>query len=372
MDFEDRVKALATRTRDLATNAQTEEAAKNALVMPFLQTLGYDVFDPTEVVPEFTADVGVKKGEKVDYAVMRDGEPIILVECKPVATDLDINHMSQLFRYFTVTPARVSVLTNGLIYQFFTDLEERNKMDQSPFMTIDMREPKPNLVPELRRLSKDAFDVEEIIAAATELKYTRALRRYLAKEFSHPDDDFLRFLIGHIYSGRITERVRTDFAPIVKRALRQFLNQLVNERLRSAMVDVDAEGSAAGTEQAPSAPTEPAPMEAIEDDGIITTEDEYEAYLIVRAILAEVVEPSRIAIRDVQSYCGVLLDDNNRKPITRLHFNRVQYQISLFKHLGDEKQEDRVPIDSPRDIYKHSATLRATVKAYLDEEDDDA
>ncbi len=78
MDFIDRIRDLSTRIPKQLEHIQTEEATKNALIMPFISALGYNVFDPTEVVPEFTADVGIKKGEKVDYAIHLDGKPIML------------------------------------------------------------------------------------------------------------------------------------------------------------------------------------------------------------------------------------------------------------------------------------------------------
>jgi predicted type IV restriction endonuclease len=97
--------------------------------MPFISALGYDVFDPVEVIPEFTADVGIKKGEKVDYAIKQDGKIIMLFECKCCNGSLDDCHASQLYRYFSVTEARIAVLTDGIIYRFYTDIEQPNKMD---------------------------------------------------------------------------------------------------------------------------------------------------------------------------------------------------------------------------------------------------
>ena len=96
-----------------------EEATRTSFVLPFIQMLGYDIFDPTEVVPEFTADVGIKKREKVDFALIKDGEPIVLIEIKPTGTNLGEEHISQLLRYFGVTNARFSILTDGLTYLFF-------------------------------------------------------------------------------------------------------------------------------------------------------------------------------------------------------------------------------------------------------------
>ena len=144
MDFIDQIKVLAAKIPSLSANIKTEEATKNALVMPLLNILGYNVFDPTEVVPEFTTDYGTKKGEKVDYAIFREGKPVILIECKSIDVDLDTVHASQLFRYFTVSEAKIGILTNGIVYRFFTDIDAPNKMDEKPFLEInllDIKEP---------------------------------------------------------------------------------------------------------------------------------------------------------------------------------------------------------------------------------------
>ena len=130
MDFKDQIKQLSDRVVKLKENIQTEEATKTAFIMPMIQALGYDVFDPTEVVPEYTCDIGIKKGEKIDYAIHKDGQPIILIECKHWKEDLS-SHNGQLFRYFHVSNARFGILTNGIIYRFYTDLVEKNKMDES-------------------------------------------------------------------------------------------------------------------------------------------------------------------------------------------------------------------------------------------------
>jgi predicted type IV restriction endonuclease len=138
MDLIDQLRGLSSRIATTKSLIQTEEATKNAMVMPFIQILGYNVFDPLEVTPELIADVGTKKGEKVDYAILKDGKPIILFECKKAGSDLHINHAGQLFRYFHVTAARFGVLTNGLVYRFFTDLEQPNKMDEKAFFEFSI------------------------------------------------------------------------------------------------------------------------------------------------------------------------------------------------------------------------------------------
>lgn len=158
MDLIDQLRTLASRIQSTKDIIQTEEATKNAMVMPFIQILGYNVFDPLEVTPELVADVGTKKGEKVDYAILKDGKPIILFECKKSGADLSINHDAQLFRYFHVTAARFGVLTNGLLYRFFTDLEQPNKMDDKPFFEFNILDFKDRDVEELKKFAKVAFD----------------------------------------------------------------------------------------------------------------------------------------------------------------------------------------------------------------------
>ncbi len=146
MDFHETIKGLAARTEKLKGSITTEEACKTAFVMPFLNALGYDVFNPDIVTPEFIADVGVKKGEKVDYAIKSDGKIIMLVECKPCGSDLAQQHMSQLYRYFSVTDARFSILTNGIHYWFYSDLDEKNRMDQKPFFQFNILDYQPSHV----------------------------------------------------------------------------------------------------------------------------------------------------------------------------------------------------------------------------------
>ena len=173
MDFIDQIKVLAAKIPKLSESIKTEEATKNALVMPLLNILGYNVFDPTEVVPEFTTDYGTKKGEKVDYAIIQGGKPIILIECKNIDADLDKEHASQLFRYFSVSEAKIGILTNGIVYRFFTDIDTPNKMDDKAFLEINLLDIKEPLINELKRFKKESFNIDDLANIACELKYTR-------------------------------------------------------------------------------------------------------------------------------------------------------------------------------------------------------
>lgn len=338
--------------------------------MPFISALGYNVFDPTEVTPELHADVGTKKGEKVDYAILKDGKPIMLFECKWHGADLSKEHASQLYRYFSVTEARFSVLTNGIQYWFYTDLDAPNKMDAKPFFEFNMLDIKEQDVEELKKFTKSAFDLNGILTTASELKYLREIKRIMAEQMNEPSEDFVKFFASQVYGGRMTQSVREQFTTMTRKALKQFINDQINERLKNALVSdtvVQVEklpdlptvtngtamkptnGAASGTSGSEQA-----------QGGKATTEEEMEALYIVKSILREEVSVKRIVMRDVQSYCGILLDDNNRKPICRLHFNTGQKYIGFF----DGDKEVRVAIERIDDLYQHADQLKATVSRY--------
>lgn len=236
MDFKERLYALAQKLEQQRDALETEEATKNALIMPFISSiLGYDVFNPLEVVPEFTADVGIKKGEKIDYAIVRNGEVQILIECKKSKGPLTLEHGSQLFRYFAATNARIAVLTNGETYNFFTDLDAPNRMDAKPFLVLDLDEIDESLIPEIRKLSKEEFDLESVVNAAEELKYIGALKREISALFSEGSEDWVKFLTSKVYDRSLTAKVREQFTPLVAKASKQFLRDQVNERLKVAL-----------------------------------------------------------------------------------------------------------------------------------------
>ena len=354
MDLIDRLKELSIRISSKKDSLTTEEATKNALVMPFINALGYNVFNPTEVVPEFTADVGTKRGEKVDYAIMRDGKPIILFECKRADTDLEDTHTSQLYRYFSVTPARFGVLTNGVEYRFFSDLEETNKMDSRPFLIVDLEHADEFQTEELKKFAKQTFDLEKILSTASELKYTRGIKRLFGEEWLNPSEVIVRHFAKKVYSGHMTQSVKEQFTAIVKRGFHDFVNDRLNERLQSALFqgETSENGSTSEEEEITTVGAKP---------GIVTTEEEIEGYYVVKSIVGQCVDVNRVHIRDTISYCGILLDDTNRKPICRLYFNGKQKYLCLF---DQDKNKQKHPVKDVNDIYAYADDLRKTVLHY--------
>jgi hypothetical protein len=356
-DLLKQLQELSQRASRVMGSIATEEACKTAFVMPLLRALGYDVFNPEEVIPEFIADVGTKKGEKVDYAIRKDGKIIMLIECKWSGRALTLENASQLFRYFTVTSARCAVLTNGLMYQFYTDIDEANKMDRVPFFVFNLLDFTEASAGELVRFSRDLFDVNAVLGAAATLKQTNAIKQRLADELHSPSEPFVRALAAKLVDGRMTQSVLDQYVALVQRAFAEFIRDQLSERLKSAL-RAEAPQVLAAT-----LPIESSPETSIDTDqpDITTTDEERDAFQIIRAICRQWVSPQRIVMRDAKSYCAVLLDDNNRKPIARLHFNAL-----TKRYLGvfSMKQEERIEISSLDDIFTHAARLKSAIDEY--------
>lgn len=214
MGFKEAVAGLAARlTKAKARPDLAEEATKNAVVLPFLSALGFDVFDPNEVMPEYTADVGTKKGEKVDYAVAIDGRIEFIVEAKPLSAALGSVQYNQLYRYFGVTDARIAILTNGADYWFFTDIDAPNKMDEKPFFKFSLEAYDDADLRELEKFSKATFSIDQVQETASTLKYTRLAAAWITAQMQEPDEDLVRLVGRNIHEGKITAGVVETLTP---------------------------------------------------------------------------------------------------------------------------------------------------------------
>lgn len=352
MEFIDAIKQLSQRISSLKDSIQNEESTKMSFVLPFFQVLGYDVFNPMEFCPEYTADVGIKKGEKVDYAIIINNEPIILIECKSCTESLD-KHGSQLFRYFGTSSAKFGILTNGIIYRFYTDLDETNKMDLTPFLEINMLDLKENLVNELKKFSKETFDRDKIFSTASDLKYSNLIKDYLKKLLDEPSDDAVRFILNEVYDGLKSQKIIDKFKPIVKKASNSFINDIVNQKISSALT-----------------PDESVTTDNINDEiddntptsKVITTDEEIEAFYIIRGMLVGAVDVNDVVHRDTESYFGILYKNNNRKPICRLNLDTKKKQILIP---DENKSFTRYYIESLNDLYSYKDKLISVVKQYL-------
>lgn len=354
MDFKDQIKLLGERVSKLKDQIATEEATKNAFIMPFLQSLGYDVFNPLEVVPEYVTDIGTKKGEKIDYAIFKDGNPTILVECKHWAQNLNL-HDGQLLRYFHVSKAKFGILTNGITYRFYSDLVEPNKMDEKPFLEFNIAEIKDNQIDELKKFHKSYFDAESITNTASELKYTNELKHLIQQELLNPTPDFVKHFARQVYPSVVTSKVLEQFTNLTKKSIQQHISDLITERLKTALTKED---EAVKEKEVVEAAAEQAKEEA---NKVVTTEEELEGFMIVKTILRQKISATRISYRDAQSYFAILLDDNNRKTICRLYLGGAKKYIAT---LDEQKKEVKNEINSIDDIFKYSDTLLSIVDTY--------
>jgi hypothetical protein len=353
MDLSERIKELESRSRHAMKHALTEEATKTSVILPLIQTLGYDVFNLEEVIPEFVADVGLKKGEKVDFALRIGGKLAVLIEVKPITMSLGAAQFSQLYRYFAVTEARLAILTNGREVWFFSDVDEPNKVDKKPFFVFDLQAYDEKQISEFSKFAKENFSIDKILETASTIKYREAAATYIRTQLENPDDEFTKMVAKQIYEGSLTKSVLEQLRPSIQASLDEVIRDRIREKLNVAFrpetlsVEANVEKSS----------------QTLEQSEIITTQEEIQAFMIVRAIAARVAPVDRVTMRDAKSYCSIFVDDNNRKPVCRLYFN-----AKSTRHIGffnAEKSEERIQIESLSDLYAHSSKIEDVIKSYL-------
>ncbi len=219
MSVESEIRQLAASIPEKRPYIRGEESTKDALVRPMIRLLGYNTWNPAEVSSEFTADFGTRRHEKVDFAIFSDSRPIILIECKTISSRLGDNEISQLFRYYSATDARFAILTNGVVWKFFTDLVVSNRMDESPFFTVNLEDLDDFHLQGLLRFAKNNYDEEKIIAGAQDDMTMNLIYDVVEQELRKPGDEFIRFFVRKVYSGRLTSSVVAQFKPYVEDTL---------------------------------------------------------------------------------------------------------------------------------------------------------
>ncbi len=373
MPFAEDINNLASRIPGLKSRlSSNEEATKTALVLPFFSALGYDFTNLDEVEPEFDAERGDAKGWKADYALMSDGQPVVMVECKPVSNNLD-GVTPQLARYFYQTDASVGLVTNGVVYKFYTDQDKANVMDENPFWVLNLESLNSGDLEQLEKFAKGK-DLKQAVEAASELTYINKIRDRLASQLEDPDDDFVDVFARPLHSGgNYISSVRENFRSLVQTAFREFIrDQIISGAGRAAEsithrapVVQEAEDQSQITEEA-----------AVDDDiaasGEQPTPEEMAGYQIVKELVGEVFDANNVTIRDAQQYCAILWDDNNRRPLCRLHFNRSQKYLGLFDGTragSGALIENRYPIDSVQEISNFTMQLQATARRYQENAD---
>lgn len=357
-DFVQKLEALSKRVDKLKGEVNTEEATKTALILPFFQTLGYDVFNPLEFTPEFTADVGIKKGEKVDYAIIDNNEPTILIECKSVNEKLT-NHDSQLFRYYGTSTSKFGILTNGVEYRFFTDLEQANKMDTKPFLIFNLLDLRDHQIKELFKFTKDHFNVDKISSSAYELKYVNLIKEFFKVQLDNPSDEFVKFILNGVYEGVKTKTIIDRFTPTVKHTLNMLINERVTDKLNDALnrsgdSKVKIKGGIIDNAELKEE------IKKKDTELIITTPEELESYAMVKVVAADIINSERIYYRDNRSYFNILVDDNNRKWVARIYFSKVRNYIIL-----NNEEKTTLEFKTPIELLQYKDQIIEVISKYI-------
>ncbi len=338
MDFVEKITQFSKRVDSIKESLLTEEATKTSIILPFFQILGYDVFNPCEFVPEYTADIGTKKGEKVDYAVMMDNVPLILIEAKPCSSELNTKHMGQLMRYFSVTKARFAILTNGILYRFYSDLEEKNKMDTIPFLEFNLLDFKKDDLEELKKFQKDTFNLKSILNSASDLKYLTMVKNEIAEQFRNPSDQLVKVLINkNIYSSAKTQSVLDKFKPMIKKAFDEYINDTISERLSNVI--------------SPGSLPNPEPKEKTDT---VLSEKEIEMLDYIKNIIDTELD---IKYRKTSRYVYMQLGEVSAKWICRVYIRKEQHLLTLHKFEDTDYEceyyfDDVVQLEIIHDVIK--------------------
>lgn len=382
MALEDEIKALAERIPGLRPMLDDEAKTKQYLILPLIRALGYDDANPAEVVPEYTADYGRREGWKVDYAILSDDNLRVVIECKQVSNQLGTTEEAQLGRYFPNVPfaaeTKIAILTNGVVYKFFTDQNQTNIMDGKPFWTINLESLRNNDLSQLRNFTKDNFNAANAVASASKFRHITEMKIALARQLTEPEDGFVEWMVrqtGQTYDRRVTSSRREEIRDLARTAFHEFVKDHVNDAVDDTLLEI-RERAAQGI--APITEEQDALLQADSgddvgdlghaDDKIITTEQELQAFDVVKGIVQEVVQAERVFMRDYRNYSAIMLDDNRRRPLCRLRLAGRQMQIGLFdgSRVGGHLVEQQHNIESLNDIYNHANQIRETVRRYLE------
>ena len=339
---------IATRLKSAEDNLLTEEAVKHSLILPFISTMGYDVFNPNEVVPEYNADFGIKTGEKVDYAIMINRQPLMMIECKKLQDPLDGRRASQLARYYNVTTCKVGILTNGVCWKFFCDLEQTNVMDQEPFLEVDLGQMNEADINKLDNFTKENFELERVYSTAANLKYIAGIKRYLQTLLHEPDEEFIRFIVKRVHTGRLLQKDVPMFKTLVRNALRSFTSDVISQSLQSAnKVQQELQQELVTGD----------PQKKTKE--VQTTVEEVAAYELIKTMLEDVIDPERILMKDTLEYCSINLD-NRLQPVVRLRFDSSPKTIAIpskRRTNSNTRYGERIPINEISDILDHKDTI---------------
>lgn len=359
MDFKEQIKQLAERISKQKDSIRTEEATKNAFIMPMIAALGYDIFNPFEVVPEMDCDL-TRKGDKIDYAIKKNDATIILIECKHCKQNLDL-HNSQLAKYYAASNARFGVLTNGIEYRFYADLDKINIMDENPFLIVNMLDLSDNNIEQLKKFHKSYYNESDILSTAQELQITIQIKDMLIRNFKNPEDDFTRYFIRRMNDGKSNAKLIEIYKPILKKSIESVINEIISDRL-NVTIKNEEQGH---LRQDIQAITDTKQIHNVivcsnAEKGAITTQEEIDAYNIIRRIISKYISADKILYKDFKSYFAIGIKNPSYWWICRLVFG--PRNKSIYFPTDGYKSQERVNIDIIDDIFKYEKKIEQCLK----------
>ncbi len=343
-DFSGRIKSHAEHVANVGSHCSTEETTKQALILPLLDILGFSPFDPTRVKAEYSADFpGVKASERVDYALFCDGVPVMFIEAKAHSEKLD-NHCPQLSRYFNATPeVTIGAITNGREWRFFTDLANKNMMDDNPFLTVDFSALDDTLLDRLKQFKHDEFQPEALRILAEETIYLNSFTDVISSALRSPDVEFVRYVAGKAgiqrqFNARFIESV----TPIVKQAIQRSVSDMVVSGLSSAstivpVVEPTQELTENPVEELQAGVDEFADIVDPENSKIVTTYAERKLFEVVQDILGHETE---IGAKDTESYYSVLFQSKVNRWLLRYQGDKKQPSVTFCVPMTDERKQE--------------------------------
>lgn len=335
------IQKITDRYKKSGNLIQNEEQTKTSLIKPFFDTvLGFDTSDPFEFQAEYQASFKDLK-DKVDYAAFVNGKPAIIIECKPLQDQLGSRREEQLARYFTnKVEARIAILTNGIIYKFYSDLLEKNVMDNDPFFTFNLLEFTDEDLAKLERFSKNNFDIQSIINSEKAKFETKKLFQILVKNLSEVNEDLVKKVLYDLgfsrSSKQLIEEYQLKISEIYLSAITEVQSELISKQQLAAASEKE-----------------------LKESGIETTDIEKDAFLIFKTIfMQEGITADRISNKDFKQFFNIILDGKQSNVLVKLYLNNPK---NLFFQLG--KEEGKYSINSIDDILNYSKEIKRFIKS---------
>lgn len=328
-----------------------EESTKRFLIIPFLKALGYNTDNPFDFRPEYCTDTNSKYEDRIDYAIFDNGVPVILIEAKACTEPIEGKEKirKQLHHYFGSSKAKLGILTNGVVYHFFTDLEQANIMDKKPFFVFNLLESDDQILHRLRDFTKENFLKSDISQHAKNLMVEKSTKEYLLTQLENPDPDFINFLLkrietGGLLKGRITSKITKEYTETIKKAMKMF----IMDRLQTALQDKQEQ------EQEKQSSKDTDPVKTVDEEqesGIITTDEEIGAFNVVQMLLRDHVDVNRIQYKDTKSYfviyvdskskwlCRIYVDARKKRVVINTRPERMTFEFEHVSEIANHRAE---------------------------------